>query len=164
MVSGKDGGATMDDNQAMARCIELAGEAGDQGNGPFGSVIVRDGAIVAEGRNSVKTDLDPTAHAEVAALRNACRALGTLDLSGCTLFTSCEPCWICSTAIRETRISRVVFAAKGRSGTGGFFSAYPILRDPDVGRYAPPPEVLPGLLNDRAETLFVTYNWPPPEA
>ena len=151
----------MDDTQAIERCIELARAAVGRGNHPFGSVIVRAGEIVAEGENSVVTDLDPTAHAEVAAIRNACRALGRLDLSDCTLYTSCEPCWICSTAIRETGIRRVVFAARGRS-TGGYFSAHPILRDSEIDRFGPPPEIVPGLLTDRSEALLAEVGWRKP--
>ena len=151
----------MDDTQAIERCIELARAAVGRGDQPFGSVIVRAGEIVAEGENTVVTDLDPTAHAEVVAIRNACRALGRLDLSDCTLYTSCEPCWICSTTIRETRIGRVVFAARGRS-TGGYYSAHPILRDGEIERFGPPPEIVPGLLADRAGALMAEVGWRPP--
>src|SRR6266508_3165488 len=118
----------MNDQEAIERCIELARVSAQRGNHPFGSLITRNGALVAEGENLVITELDPTAHAETVASRNACRAVGSLDLTGCTLYTSCEPCWICSTAIRETNISRVVFAAPGPT-IGGYSSPHPILRE-----------------------------------
>jgi tRNA(Arg) A34 adenosine deaminase TadA len=141
----------MDDTQAMERCLELARAAVDHGDEPYGSVIVRDGVLLAEGRNSQVTDLDPTAHAEVSAIRNACRKVGSYDLSGCTLYSSFEPCWICSTAIRRTGIARVVFAAD--DGDGGYFSAYPILRDATIPG-PPPPEVVTGFMADRSEALL----------
>ncbi|HYU19930.1 MAG TPA: nucleoside deaminase [Chloroflexota bacterium] len=149
----------MDDAQLVQRCIELARAAAQRGNAPFGSLIVREGRVVAEGENSVNTDLDPTAHAEVVAIRNACRAIGRLDLSGCSLYTSCEPCWICSTAIRETHISRVVFAAPGPT-IGGYSSPHPILREEGIARFGPPPVVVAGVLADRSEALFAEVGWP----
>ena len=81
----------------------------ERGGGPFGAVIVKDGAIVARGANSVTLDNDPTAHAEVNAIRAACRSLGTFDLSGCTVYTSCEPCPMCLAAIYWAGISRIYF-------------------------------------------------------
>jgi tRNA(Arg) A34 adenosine deaminase TadA len=78
--------------------------------GPFGAVIVRDGRIVGEGANSVTATSDPTAHAEVNAIRDACRALGTFVLAGCQLYTSCEPCPMCLSAIYWARISHIYYA------------------------------------------------------
>ncbi|MGF1528189.1 MAG: nucleoside deaminase [Candidatus Competibacterales bacterium] len=78
---------------AMRRAVQLSLENVQQRRGgPFGAVVVKDGVIVAEGYNRVTATLDPTAHAEVVAIRNACRALGTFRLSDCQLYTSCEPC------------------------------------------------------------------------
>jgi tRNA(Arg) A34 adenosine deaminase TadA len=151
----------VDDSQLIERCIELARAAAGRGNAPFGSVIVREGRIVAEGENTVDTDLDPTAHAETVAIRNACRALGRLDLADCELYTSCEPCWICSTAIRETGIRRVVFAARGPT-TGGHSSPYPVLGYTGNPRWGPAPEVAAGVLEDRSEALFADLGWPRP--
>ena len=96
--------AHMDDIEAMERCIELAREAFERGDHPFGSVLVRDGAIFAEGRNQVNSKFDPTAHAETEAIREACKALETLDLSGFTIYASGEPCWMCAhdhSAVRD---------------------------------------------------------------
>ena len=77
---------------------------------PFGAVIVRDGQIVAEGWNCVTSSNDPTAHAEVVAIRRACEALGTFSLAGCEIFTSCEPCPMCLAAIYWARIPRIFYA------------------------------------------------------
>jgi guanine deaminase len=98
-------------NRFMARAIELAEESVGTGGGPFGCVVVRDGRIVAEGTNRVTATNDPTAHAEVVAIREACRALGRFQLDGCELYTSCEPCPMCMGAIYWARPARVYYAA-----------------------------------------------------
>ena len=99
-------------NDHMRRAIRLAEENAASGNGgPFGAVIVKDGKVVAEGSNTVTVDNDPTAHAEVTAIRRACAVLGTFDLSGCELYTSCEPCPMCLAACYWAHISRVYYAA-----------------------------------------------------
>ena len=153
----------MDDLQAMERSIELARVAAARGNQPYGSVIVMDGRIVAEGENSVVTDLDPTAHAEIVAIRRACQALRRVDLSGATIYASGEPCWTCSSAIRVARLSRVIFAAPSLWRTGGSTSDFPILRVDGIAGLAGPPEVVSGVLGDRARALFVELSWPPPD-
>ncbi len=95
----------------MRRAIELSAERMRAGQGgPFGAVIVRHGEIVAEGWNNVTTANDPTAHAEVSAIRTACARLGTFSLEGCEIFTSCEPCPMCLAAIYWARIDRIWFA------------------------------------------------------
>ena len=83
------------DKLFMREAIRLANESVERGGGPFGAVIVKDGEIVAGSSNSVTIDNDPTAHAEVNTIREACRKLRTFDLSGCTIYTSCEPCPMC---------------------------------------------------------------------
>lgn len=94
----------------MARAIQLAVEnVRSGGGGPFGAVVVRDGGIIAEGANRVTLTNDPTAHAEVLAIRLACRELGRFELKSCELYTSCEPCPMCLGAIYWTRLSRVYF-------------------------------------------------------
>ena len=99
-------------NDHMRRAISLAENNASSGNGgPFGAVIVKDGKVVAEGSNTVTVDNDPTAHAEVNAIRRACAVLGTFDLSGCELYTSCEPCPMCLAACYWAHISRVYYAA-----------------------------------------------------
>jgi tRNA(Arg) A34 adenosine deaminase TadA len=78
--------------------------------GPFGAVVVKEGAIVAEGVNQVTSTNDPTAHAEVVAIRDACRKLGVFDLQGCEIYTSCEPCPMCLGAIYWAGLARIYFA------------------------------------------------------
>lgn len=95
----------------MRRAIELSRRNLRTGHGgPFGAVIVKDGRIVGEGSNRVTSDLDPTAHAEVVAIREACRELGTFDLSGASIYASCEPCPMCLSAIYWSRLDRAFFA------------------------------------------------------
>ena len=87
------------DKNFMREAIRLASESVRNGGGPFGAVIVKDGEIIAGSSNSVTIDNDPTAHAEVNTIRQACRKLGTFDLSDCVIYTSCEPCPMCLGAI-----------------------------------------------------------------
>ena len=94
----------------MARAIALSEESVRLGGGPFGAVIARNGEIVAEAANRVTTDCDPTAHAEVSAIRKAAAALGTYDLSGCEIFTSCEPCPMCLGAIYWAHLDKIYYA------------------------------------------------------
>ncbi len=94
----------------MRKAIALATENVRSGQGgPFGAVIVKDGALIGEGTNSVTRDNDPTAHAEVRAIRAACQALGVFSLRGCEIYTSCEPCPMCLAAIYWARIDRIWF-------------------------------------------------------
>lgn len=94
----------------MMRAIALSEESVRQGGGPFGAVIARDGVIIAEAANRVTIDCDPTAHAEVSAIRKAAGQLGTYDLSGCEIFTSCEPCPMCLGAIYWAHLDRIYYA------------------------------------------------------
>jgi guanine deaminase len=111
----------MSDASWLARTIELATENVSNGGGPFGALIVRDGELLAEGQNRVTRDNDPTAHAEVVAIRAACQAVGDFSLAGATLFTSCEPCPLCLSAALWARVDRVVFAAdRDDAARGGF--------------------------------------------
>ena len=100
----------MDKKDLMRRAIRLSDESVERGGGPFGAVIARDGEIVAEGSNSVTLNCDPTAHAEVTAIRNATKKLGTFDLSGCEIFTSCEPCPMCLGAIYWAHLDKIYYA------------------------------------------------------
>ncbi len=95
----------------LARAIDLARENVDSGGGPFGAVVVRADEVIATGTNLVTATLDPTAHAEVVAIRNACAAVGDFRLTGCVLVSSCEPCPLCLAASLWARVDAVVFAA-----------------------------------------------------
>jgi tRNA(Arg) A34 adenosine deaminase TadA len=95
----------------MRQAIDLAVENIKNGGGPFGAVIVKDGEVIATGANRVTANNDPTAHAEVSAIRAACTKLGTFDLSGCVIYTSCEPCPMCLGAIYWAHIDKIYYGA-----------------------------------------------------
>ena len=95
----------------MRKAISLAVENIKNGGGPFGAVVVKNGEVVATGVNRVTANNDPTAHAEVSAIRAACTRLGTFDLSGCVLYTSCEPCPMCLGAIYWAHIDKIYYGA-----------------------------------------------------
>lgn len=97
----------MTNKELMRRAIELSKQSVCNGGGPFGAVIARYGEIVAEGSNCVTIDCDPTAHAEVSTIRKACKTLRTFDLSGCEIFTSCEPCPMCFGAIYWAHLDKI---------------------------------------------------------
>lgn len=100
----------MTKEELMRRAIELSINSVKEGGGPFGAVIARDGEIVAEGNNRVTINNDPTAHAEVNAIRNACAKLGVYDLEGCEIYTSCEPCPMCLGAIYWAHLDKIYYA------------------------------------------------------
>ncbi|MEU8890315.1 nucleoside deaminase [Streptomyces sp. NPDC048442] len=95
----------------MDEVIGLATTSVRNGGGPFGALVAKDGEIVAIGNNQVTANLDPTAHAEVSAMRAACKELNTFSLEGCVLITSCEPCPMCLSSALWARVDRIVFAA-----------------------------------------------------
>ncbi|KAA5404645.1 nucleoside deaminase [Bacteroides cellulosilyticus] len=99
----------MTSEELMRKAIVLAEENVDNGGGPFGAVIARNGEIIATGVNRVTAEHDPTAHAEVSAIRAACKKLGTFDLSGCEIYTSCEPCPMCLGAIYWAHIAKMYY-------------------------------------------------------
>ena len=97
-------------NKFMQRAIELSIESINSGGGPFGSVIVKDGKIISEGMNRVTVNNDPTAHGEITAIREACKKLNTFDLSGYELYSNCEPCPMCLSAIYWSHIEKIFYA------------------------------------------------------
>ena len=99
-----------DKKKFMAKAIELSVNSANTIGGPFGSVIVKDNKIIAEGSNKVTFSNDPTAHGEVVAIREACKKLNTFDLSGCEIYTSCEPCPMCLSAIYWSRLDKIYYA------------------------------------------------------
>ncbi|GGK36853.1 nucleoside deaminase [Salinarimonas ramus] len=117
---------TDDDRRHLARAVALSREHMERGEGgPFGAVIVRDGAVLAEGWNEVTSSNDPTAHAEVSAIRRACRAVGDFSLRGATLYTSCEPCPMCLASAFWARVDRIVYAnTRTEAAAIGFDDAF----------------------------------------
>jgi tRNA(Arg) A34 adenosine deaminase TadA len=115
----------MNDRDLMRKAIELSIENIKNGGGPFGAVIAKDGEIIATGTNRVTADNDPTAHAEVNAIRKACQTLKTFDLSGCTIYTSCEPCPMCLAAIYWAHIDKIYYGNNKKDAADiGFDDSY----------------------------------------
>jgi guanine deaminase len=121
-----ESGLSAADEPCLRRAIELSRQKMEAGaGGPFGAVIAREGEIIAEGWNQVTSGNDPTAHAEVAAIRAAAAKLGRFSLAGCDLFSSCEPCPMCLAAAYWARVDRVVFAAsQDDAAAAGFDDAF----------------------------------------
>ena len=138
----------------MRRCLDLARVASEKGDSPVGSLIVKSGRIVARGIEAVKARSDPTAHAEIEALRSACERLRTLDLSGSVLYTNVEPCWMCSYAIRQTRIARVVFGLRNEK-VGGLSSKFRVLVDDALK--LPLPEIEAEILLEECCLLLIEH-------
>ena len=109
------------ESKYLERAIELAKLSIDNGGGPFGAVIVKDGKIIAEASNSVTKDNDPTAHAEVNCIRKACSELGTFVLEGCDIYASSEPCPMCFGAIYWAYIDRIFYAGTREDAAWGGF-------------------------------------------
>lgn len=137
----------------MQEAIRLATESVERGGGPFGAVIVKDGEIVAAGANRVTLDIDPTAHAEVCTIRLACKKLNTFDLSGCTIYTSCEPCPMCLSAIYWAHLERIFYAGTRKDAAAAGFAddfIYEELDRPMESRTIP---IIP-MLRSQAQTPF----------
>jgi guanine deaminase len=113
----------------MARAIQLSLENVHSGGGPFGAVIVREGQVIAEGVNRVTATNDPTAHAEIVAIRAACAKLGSFDLQGCEIYASCEPCPMCLGAIYWARLARIYFAGSAADASQAGFDDSLIYRE-----------------------------------
>lgn len=145
------------DEDMMRHCFALAAQAADQGEYPYAAVIVRKGKIVAETTNRVAQDGDVTRHAEMVAICMAQEALGSTDLSDCTIYANMEPCAFCSYAIRESRIAKVAFSM--RSPVMGGASRWNIMGDrvlsdtmPEV--FAPPPVLLAEFLCEEGDAAL----------
>ena len=129
----------------MRRAIALARIALANGDTPVGSLVVHKRKIIGEGFEAVKKHMDVSGHAELIAVRNACSALQTFDLSGCTLYSTAEPCFMCSYAVRQTRISHVIIG-RPTPTVGGISSHHPILIDAQIPGWGKPPNIVSGFL------------------
>ena len=130
----------------MRRALELASEAAEAGEVPVGAVVTRDGEIVAEARNAMRGTLDPTAHAEMVAIRAAAVAIGQPRLDSCTLWVTLEPCAMCAAALALARVDAVRFAAEDPKG-GGVIHGPRIFSQPTCHHR---PDVLGGIGEDEA--------------
>ena len=142
----------------LREAIALAREGMDRNDGgPFGCVIVKDGEVIGRGNNRVTSSNDPTAHAEVVAIREACELLGSFQLDGCTLYTSCEPCPMCMGAIYWARPDRVVYAGTRQDAAAAGFDDQLIYNElplPPAERRLPMEQAL----HEEACTLFEAWD------
>ena len=141
------------DLQWMQKAIALAKEAGEAGEVPVGAVVVRDGILVGRGRNGPIGNTDPTAHAEIMALRDAAKTIGNYRLENCTLYVTLEPCTMCSGAILNSRISRLVFGAS-ESRTGAAGSVLDVFANQEINHQT---EVSGGVLADECRQLLQQF-------
>lgn len=125
----------MTDEEYLAEALALATASVEEGGGPFGALVVKDGKLIGQGSNRVTLNNDPTAHAEVLAIRDACNAIQDFSLAGATLYASCEPCPMCLAAIHWARLDRIVYAASREDAAAAGFDDGLIARemalDPD---------------------------------
>ena len=149
------------DRKMMTQCIELSRASGAAGEYPYGAVISRGGQVVAASINRVTQDGDVTRHAEVVTISAAQKALNTVSLDECTIYANAEPCVFCCYAIRESRISRVVYGLQ--SPHMGGVSKWNVLADDDLSSampevFAPPPEIVAGFMAKEAEQALLDWN------
>jgi len=144
----------MDEKSYMEKAIAKAREGVDAGQSPFGAVVVKNGKIVSASHNTVWRDCNPTAHAEVNAIREAATALKTIDLSGTQMFTTTEPCPMCLTAIHWAKIDRVVFGATIKDADDAGFSELTIPAKEMVKLGGSSLKVESGLLQKECAELF----------
>lgn len=165
MAFARTKGAALDqkalDVAMMQRCIRHSAVAAKRGEFPFAALVCDGGEVVVETTNQVVQFGDVTRHAELVAVSEAQKVLGRKDLSGCTLYSNVEPCPMCSFPIRETRISRVVFAIS--SPMMGGLSKWNVLRDRELSQampeaFGPVPEVIVGLARREAERVWRQWN------
>ena len=144
----------MSEAELMRLAIEKTREGIASGQSPFGSIIVKDGEVVASTHNTVWRDTDPTAHAEVNCLRRAAKALETIDLKGCTLYSTCEPCPMCLAAIHWAKIDRVVFGATIDDAAEAGFHELRVAASTLAEMGGSPLVVEGGLLREECSALF----------
>ncbi|MGA2502235.1 MAG: tRNA adenosine(34) deaminase TadA [Tepidisphaeraceae bacterium] len=138
------------DLEAMQAALAEARLAAEAGEVPIGAVVVRDGAIIAAGQNRVLRDMDPTAHAEIVAMRAASAAIGNYRLPACTLYVTLEPCAMCAGAMIHARLDRLVFAAPDpKAGAAG--SALAVINHPQLNHQM---QVVQGILVEEAAELL----------
>jgi guanine deaminase len=144
----------MDEAGLMRLAIEVARAGVAAGQSPFGSILVKEGEVVASTHNTVWRDTDPSAHAEINCLRSASKTLGTIDLAGCTIYSTCEPCPMCLAAIHWAKVDRVVFGATIDDAASAGFSELHVSAKvlADLGRS--PLKVEEGLLREECAALF----------
>lgn len=142
------------DEALMRRAIAVAEEGVRSGQTPFGACVVRDGEVVAAEHNVVWATTDVTAHAEIQALRAACRELGTIDLTGCDVYTTCEPCPMCFAACHWARVDRIVSGARIEDAADAGFNELSLPNREMKRRGGSPVELVEGVEREACVALF----------
>ena len=141
------------DEKYMRIALKEAQKAAILDEVPVGAVIVKDGKIIARGHNLRETKNDPTAHAEIVAIRKACKKLNSWRLEGCTIYVTIEPCSMCAGTLLWTRIQRIVYGAKDPKG-GALGSSYSLFEVKNINHH---PEITGGILEERCSTLMTSF-------
>ncbi|MFC1835623.1 tRNA adenosine(34) deaminase TadA [Thermodesulfobacteriota bacterium] len=141
------------DRSFMKMAFELAVEALELGEAPVGAVFVKDGHVIGSGFNRIETDNDPTAHAEILALREATKKIGDWRLSGATIYVTLEPCMMCAAALLHARVDRVVFGAYDNRW-GGLGSLFDLAHDPRINHEL---EVVPEVMKKECSELLTSF-------
>ena len=141
------------DEKFMVQALKEAEKSANFDEVPVGAVIVKDGKIIARGHNLRETKNDPTAHAEIVAIRKACKKLNSWRLEGCTIYVTIEPCSMCAGTLLWTRIQRIVYGAKDPKG-GALGSSYSLFEVKNINHH---PEITGGILEERCSTLMTSF-------
>lgn len=144
----------MSHEQWMKMAVDEARRGVEQGQSPFGAVIVRDSEVIARGHNEVWHRTDPTAHAEVVAIRRAAEALRTIDLAGCTMYTTCEPCPMCAAAIHWSKLDAVCYGATIADAQDAGFTELTLSIDELYARGHSPVRILERVMQPECAALF----------
>ncbi|HPR62865.1 MAG TPA: nucleoside deaminase [Thermoanaerobaculia bacterium] len=147
----------MNDSQFMKCAIDAAGKGILRGQTPFGACIVKDGNVIVSAHNRVWESRDITAHAEVVAIRKACRILDSIHLEGCSIYSTCEPCPMCFSAIHWARVDRIVFGASIEDAEMAGFNELPISNETlkDLGQGSV--QIVSGCLREECRALFTSW-------
>lgn len=137
----------------MTECLRLAQEAAERGDVPVGALVVLDGRVIGVGYNRREVDADPTGHAEIVALRDACRTTGRWRVDGATLYVTLEPCPMCAGALVNARVARLVYGASDAKA-GAVRSLYEVCDDPRLNHRM---EVVPGILADECGAVLTEF-------
>ena len=141
------------DEKFMAQALKQAEISANFDEVPVGAVIVKDGKIIARGHNLRESKNDPTAHAEIVAIRKACKKLSSWRLEGCTIYVTIEPCSMCAGTLLWTRIQRIVYGANDPKG-GALGSSYNLFEVKNINHH---PEITGGVLEKKCSTLMSTF-------
>lgn len=142
------------DEKFMRLALEKAREGIEKGQSPFGACIVKDGKVIACEHNVVVANTDITAHAEIHAIRKACKELGTIDLSGCVIYSTCEPCPMCFAACHWARISKIIYGATIEDSKGFGFNELPITNEEMKDNGSSQLEVIGNFMREESISLF----------